>query len=81
MAKRVLQDVVRQPGNGVSFKVLKGQTLRIIEVEGGQVAGLIAYNLHDFKEHFSTSMTNAIHQSLIRVEKLYTIHRAVWING
>ena len=74
MAERVLQDVVQQPGKGVSFKVLKGQTLRIIEVEGGQVADLIAYNLHDFKERFSASMTSALHLSLWRAQKLYTIH-------
>lgn len=74
MAERVLQDVVQQPGKGVSFKVLKGQTLRIIEVEGGQVGDLIAYNLHDYKERFSASLTSALHLSLRKVQKLYTIH-------
>ena len=74
MGARVLQDVVQQPSKGVSFKILKGQTLRIIEVEGGQVADLIAYNLHDFKERYSSSLTSALHQSFRKVKELYTIH-------
>jgi uncharacterized protein YcgI (DUF1989 family) len=35
--------------------------LRIIEVEGGQVGDLIAYNLHDFKERYSSTLTSALH--------------------
>jgi uncharacterized protein len=71
---KVLQDVVQQPGKGVSFKVMKGQVLRIIEVEGGQVGDLIAYNLHDFKERYSSTLTSALHRSFRKVEELYTIH-------
>jgi len=71
---KILEDMIRQPAQGVSFKVLKGQVLRIIEVEGGQVADLIAYNLHDFKERYSSSLTSAIHQSFRKAKELYTIH-------
>jgi uncharacterized protein len=71
---RILQDVVQQPGKGVAFNVLKGQVFRLTQVEGGQVADLIAYNLHDFKERYSSTLTAAISQSFRKVKDLYTIH-------
>lgn len=71
---KILEDVVQQPGKGVALKVLEGQVIRLIQVEGGQVADLIAYNLHDFKERYSSTLTAAISQSFRSVKDLYTIH-------
>lgn len=42
---------------GVAFRLLKNQIIKIIDTEGKQVADLVAYNLNNPKEKFSTSVT------------------------
>ena len=71
---KILEDVTQEPGKGVAFKVLKGQVFSLMQVEGGQVADLIAYNLHDFKERYSSTLTAAMNQSFWVPKNLYTIH-------
>ncbi|MBC7742262.1 MAG: urea carboxylase-associated family protein [Bdellovibrionaceae bacterium] len=39
---------------GVSFQLLRGQTLTVTEVEAAQVSDLFCFNLHDFSESLSS---------------------------
>ncbi|HMC86730.1 MAG TPA: urea carboxylase-associated family protein [Chitinophagaceae bacterium] len=45
------------PRSGVSFKINKGQQLKIIDMEGEQVSDFICYNLHDKAEYISSGRT------------------------
>ena len=45
------------PRSGTSFKLLKGQQLKIIDIEGEQVSDLICYNAEDTKEYLSPGRT------------------------
>ncbi len=40
--------------SGVSFKLLKNQTVKITDVKGQQVSDLFCFNLHDFAETLSS---------------------------
>lgn len=42
---------------GVAFALKKGQRLKVIDLEGGQVADLLAFRLDDTDEKLSTSVT------------------------
>ncbi len=44
--------------------VLKGQTLRILDLEGNQAADFLAYNLHDDAERYSAGETIAHQRNL-----------------
>jgi uncharacterized protein YcgI (DUF1989 family) len=46
----MIQRFVIPPGSGKAFPVSAGQTLRVMQVEGGQVASLLVLNAHDYKE-------------------------------
>jgi len=56
---------------GKAFTVRKGQTLRVIEVEGPQAADLIAMNLYNLKESFCAWLTWALENTYINPKKLY----------
>jgi uncharacterized protein len=43
-----------------AFELKKSQILRIIAVEGPQVADLNAFNLHNLKEHFASGRTRSV---------------------
>jgi uncharacterized protein len=43
-----------------AFELKKSQILRIIAVEGPQVADLNAFNLHNLKEHFASGRTQSV---------------------
>jgi uncharacterized protein YcgI (DUF1989 family) len=45
------------PRSGVSFIVKKGQRLKIVDIQGEQVADLLCYNLHDTGEYLSSGRT------------------------
>jgi hypothetical protein len=45
------------PQEGVALELKKGQFLKIIDLEGGQVADLLAYRASDFSEKLSTGAT------------------------
>lgn len=53
--KRV--DITLQPVTGKALPVLRGEVLRIEQVEGGQCADFNAFNLHDYKEQLSCGFT------------------------
>lgn len=45
------------PMSAEAFAVSEGETLRIVDVEGGQPGDLVAFNLHDLTEPFSQACT------------------------
>jgi uncharacterized protein len=45
------------PQEGVAFKLLQGQRLKVIDLEGGQVADFLAYRADDITERLSTGAT------------------------
>jgi len=45
------------PRHGVAFTLKKGQRLKVVDLEGEQVADFICYNLHDKAEYLSSGRT------------------------
>ena len=66
------EDSIVPSGEGKIFTVKKGQTLRIIEVEGPQVASLIIFNEHDMKESFCACLTRQNSGCFTKTKKLYS---------
>ena len=54
---RVVYDHVVPARAAWAHPVLKGQTLRILDLEGNQAADFLVYNLHDEEERYSASET------------------------
>jgi len=54
-----------RPTVPIAFPLAEGQLLQITDVQGKQVADMVAFNLHDVREYFSTSHTRAINNSLV----------------
>ncbi|WP_018412383.1 urea amidolyase associated protein UAAP2 [Methyloversatilis thermotolerans] len=50
-------DRVQPAGEPLLWEIRKGQTLRIVDVEGNQAADVIFYNRHDTDEHYSATDT------------------------
>ncbi len=46
-----------EPRTGAAFRLMKGQTLRVIDPYGGQVSDLLAYNASDTREVMSNGRT------------------------
>ncbi len=62
MAEReLLHEVVIEPGTGKALELLRGQVLRIEQIEGAQCADFNCFNLHDYREHFHTGRTRHFH--------------------
>jgi uncharacterized protein YcgI (DUF1989 family) len=59
--RKVLTEIVLQPGTGKALEIRRGQILRIAQVEGGQCVDFNCFNLHDYKEYFHTGRTRHIH--------------------
>ncbi|MEI9925293.1 MAG: DUF1989 domain-containing protein [Bradyrhizobium sp.] len=49
-SRPIISEFVLEPGTGKAIELLKGQILRIEQVEGGQCADFNCFNLHDYKE-------------------------------
>lgn len=66
-----------RPGMADAFTILEGQYLQITDMEGKQVAELVAFNANDFDETLSTSRTRAINNSIMLVKgmNLYSNRR------
>jgi uncharacterized protein YcgI (DUF1989 family) len=60
-ARELLASLVIEPGTGKALEVLKGQVLRISQVEGGQCADFNCFNLHDYKEFMHVGRTRTLH--------------------
>ncbi len=53
----MVQKITVSPREGVALKLKRGQLLKVIDLEGGQVADLLAYRSSDYKEILSTGAT------------------------
>jgi uncharacterized protein YcgI (DUF1989 family) len=56
-----LSTLVLEPGTGKAIELLKGQILRVEQVEGGQCVDFNCFNLHDYKESMHTGRTRTLH--------------------
>ncbi|MDF2235134.1 urea carboxylase-associated family protein [Albimonas sp. CAU 1670] len=61
MTRTLVSDQVIAPGAGKAIELLKGQVLRIEQVEGGQCVDFNAFNLHDYKEFMHCGRTRTVH--------------------
>jgi uncharacterized protein len=52
---------VMEPGTGKGIELLRGQVLRIEQVEGNQCVDFNAFNLHDYKEFMHCGRTRTVH--------------------
>lgn len=52
---------VLEPGTGKAIELLRGQVLRIAQIEGGQCVDFNCFNLHDYKESLHTGRTRTVH--------------------
>src|SRR5450631_514449 len=60
-SRAIISEFVIQPGTGKAIELLKGQILRIEQVEGGQCADFNCFNLHDYKEFMHCGRTRTVH--------------------
>jgi uncharacterized protein YcgI (DUF1989 family) len=60
-ARRKLSERIMQPGTGQAVELLRGQILRIEQVEGGQCVDFNCFNLHDYKEFMHCGRTRTVH--------------------
>lgn len=54
---KVREDIVLIPVSGKAIPVYKGEVLRIVQEKGGQCVDFNAFNLHDYAEHLSQSLS------------------------
>jgi uncharacterized protein YcgI (DUF1989 family) len=59
--RRVLQELVIDPGTGRALPLARGQVLRIEQTVGRQCADFNCFNLHDYKEYMHTGRTRHMH--------------------
>jgi uncharacterized protein YcgI (DUF1989 family) len=59
--RKVLHELVIEPGTGKAIEMKRGQVLRIEQVVGRQCADFNCFNLHDYKEFFHTGRTRHLH--------------------
>jgi uncharacterized protein YcgI (DUF1989 family) len=52
-----MERTVIPPKSGKTFLVDRGSTIRVIDLEGGQVADFVCFNASDYAEHFSQANT------------------------
>ena len=64
MAERVLEEFVIPASTGKAFLVPQGKTLRVEQVEGGQIASLLVLNAHDHKEQGMARFSGTLSQIL-----------------
>ena len=59
--RKLLYELVIQPGTGKALEMRRGQVLRISQTSGRQCADFNCFNLHDYKEFFHTGRTRHLH--------------------
>ena len=64
------------PASAQAFTVLTGQTLRVVDIAGGQAGDLVAFHLHDLEETFSQARTR-VENRAFRV----TAGHALWTDA
>ena len=60
-SRAIISEFVIQPGTGKAIELLKGQILRIEQIEGGQCVDFNCFNLHDYKEFMHCGRTRTVH--------------------
>jgi uncharacterized protein YcgI (DUF1989 family) len=60
-ARELITSWTLEPGTGKAIELLKGQILRIEQIEGGQCVDFNCFNLHDYKEYMHTGRTRTLH--------------------
>ena len=63
---QVIDDFIIPKKGARAFELLTGHVLRIIAIDGPQVADLNAFNLHNLKEHFSSGRTRSVNGIHVR---------------
>lgn len=51
------EPIIIPPRSGAAFVVRKGENIKVINAEGGQIGDFICFNLHNFRERLSTGET------------------------
>ena len=64
MNERVIQDFVIPKCTGRAFEVPKGRTLRVVQIEGGQVASLVVLSARNHKEQGMARFSGNLNQIL-----------------
>jgi len=59
--RELLASHILEPGTGKALELMKGQVLRIEQVEGGQCADFNCFNLHDYREFMHVGRTRTLH--------------------
>ncbi|NQU55613.1 MAG: urea carboxylase-associated family protein [Rhodospirillales bacterium] len=59
--RTIVSEYVIEPGTGKAFELLKGQIIRIEQIEGGQCVDFNCFNLHDYKEFMHTGRTRTLY--------------------
>ena len=57
VARNLISELIVPPEHGKGLIIKKGQTLRIIAIEGAQVADLAFINQHDHRDSYSASLS------------------------
>jgi uncharacterized protein YcgI (DUF1989 family) len=60
-ARELLYSAVLEPGTGKALELLRGQVLRVEQIEGGQCLDFNCFNLHDYKEYMHTGRTRTLY--------------------
>ncbi len=77
MVRKLVNEFLIPKAEARAFEVLKGQILRVIEIEGKQVGDMTVLNLHDLRERLSSARTEiANNMSFGKASKLYS--RSPW---
>lgn len=71
MPTKTVDEFVVPKCTGKAFVVNKGQTFRVIEHEGKQVASLVFFNAHNYKEQCMTAYSSALSGLLLGTNNRY----------
>ena len=71
---QAIEEFVIPKKSARAFELRKSQILRIIAIDGPQVADLNAFNFHNLKEHFSSGRSRSVGESMcVKGQTLYSI--------
>lgn len=57
LKESAIESTVIQAGDGYMRKIMAGQVIRLIDLEGNQAVDTLFYNAHDFSERYSAQAT------------------------
>jgi uncharacterized protein YcgI (DUF1989 family) len=60
-ARAIVRELTLEPGTGKAIELLKGEVLRIEQVDGNQCVDFNCFNLHDYKEYMHCGRTRTVH--------------------